>query len=150
MTHTTQVRLLRTSLFRLRDGHHSFLTSHPPMARATAIAIASSSWRLPPRRQQVRLSSSSASSPTSPLATKPGPTPPSLGVSPSAANPPETTRPPPLNLPERDPAKPYVSHLFATGKAYVTFYKTGLLFLFGFVRLVFACLFFSSVVVVVL
>ncbi|KAK3950764.1 hypothetical protein QBC32DRAFT_240837 [Pseudoneurospora amorphoporcata] len=41
-------------------------------------------------------------------------------------NPPYTTRPPPLNLPERQPDASTFSHLFATGKAYVTFYKTGL------------------------
>lgn len=41
-------------------------------------------------------------------------------------NPPYTTRPPPLNLPERQPDASTFSHVFATGKAYLTFYKTGL------------------------
>ncbi|KAK3689878.1 hypothetical protein B0T22DRAFT_181339 [Podospora appendiculata] len=45
---------------------------------------------------------------------------------PQAANPPATTRPPPLDLPTRDPAASTFSHLFNTGKAYLTFYKTGL------------------------
>ncbi|KAK3487140.1 hypothetical protein B0T13DRAFT_442107 [Neurospora crassa] len=44
----------------------------------------------------------------------------------SGVNPPYTTRPPPLNLPERQPDASTISHLFATGKAYLTFYKTGL------------------------
>lgn len=44
----------------------------------------------------------------------------------SGVNPPYTTRPPPLNLPERQPDASTFSHLFATGKAYLTFYKTGL------------------------
>ncbi|KAJ4416722.1 hypothetical protein N0V85_002167 [Neurospora sp. IMI 360204] len=44
----------------------------------------------------------------------------------SGVNPPYTTRPPPLNLPERQPDVSTFSHLFATGKAYLTFYKTGL------------------------
>ncbi|KAI0160145.1 hypothetical protein GGR57DRAFT_408324 [Xylariaceae sp. FL1272] len=44
----------------------------------------------------------------------------------SLLNPPDTTRPPPLNLPDRDPSKSRFSHLFAIGKAYSTFYKTGL------------------------
>ncbi|CAK7266233.1 hypothetical protein SEPCBS119000_001916 [Sporothrix epigloea] len=45
------------------------------------------------------------------------------------ANPPHTTRPPPLELPERNPDASRFSHLFATGKAYVSFYKTGLRYL---------------------
>jgi hypothetical protein len=51
-----------------------------------------------------------------------------------AVNPPATTRPPPLLLPTRDPntpkppflSQPNLSHLFATGVAYLKFYKTGL------------------------
>ncbi|KAF3763666.1 hypothetical protein M406DRAFT_341124 [Cryphonectria parasitica EP155] len=44
----------------------------------------------------------------------------------TAANPPSTTRPPPLELPTRGPDTSTFKHLFATGKAYLTFYKTGL------------------------
>ena len=44
----------------------------------------------------------------------------------SGVNPPYTTRPPPLNLPERQPDTSTFSHYFKTGKAYLTFYKTGL------------------------
>lgn len=47
-------------------------------------------------------------------------------LSPTAANPPATTRPPPLELPPRDPETSTFSHLFRTGKAYLAFYKTGL------------------------
>ncbi|KAL2151336.1 hypothetical protein VTH82DRAFT_6434 [Thermothelomyces myriococcoides] len=53
-------------------------------------------------------------------------------LSPEAANPPPTTRPPPLQLPSKpDPApplfsRPGFSHLYATGLAYLKFYKTGL------------------------
>lgn len=48
-------------------------------------------------------------------------------ITPSTAlNPPSTTRPPPLDLPTRSPDTSTASHLFATGKAYLTFYKTGL------------------------
>ncbi|KAK3346762.1 hypothetical protein B0T25DRAFT_552834 [Lasiosphaeria hispida] len=43
-----------------------------------------------------------------------------------AANPPATTRPPPLDLPVREPETSTFSHLFQTGKAYLTFYKNGL------------------------
>lgn len=47
-------------------------------------------------------------------------------LNPEAANPPATTRPPPLNLPTRQPDQGTFSFYFATGKAYLTFYKTGL------------------------
>ncbi|KAL2194867.1 hypothetical protein P885DRAFT_41668 [Corynascus similis CBS 632.67] len=53
-------------------------------------------------------------------------------LAPSAANPPPTTRPPPLDLPSKpDPAPPILSrpgfsHLFATGVAYLKFYKAAL------------------------
>ncbi|KAK3941351.1 hypothetical protein QBC46DRAFT_311823 [Diplogelasinospora grovesii] len=42
------------------------------------------------------------------------------------ANPPATTRPPPLDLPQRQPDTSTITYLFKTGKAYLTFYKTGL------------------------
>ncbi|KAI0968457.1 hypothetical protein F4678DRAFT_200407 [Xylaria arbuscula] len=41
-------------------------------------------------------------------------------------NPPASTRPPPLDLPTRDPSTNLFTHLFKLGKAYTTFYKTGL------------------------
>ncbi|KAK4224581.1 hypothetical protein QBC38DRAFT_15683 [Podospora fimiseda] len=41
-------------------------------------------------------------------------------------NPPSTTLPPPLNLPTRDPSTSTFKHYFSLGKAYLTFYKTGL------------------------
>ncbi|KAI1259690.1 hypothetical protein F5Y18DRAFT_433000 [Xylariaceae sp. FL1019] len=44
----------------------------------------------------------------------------------SLLNPPDSTRPPPLELPVRDPSKSRFKYLFTLGKAYSTFYKTGL------------------------
>jgi len=44
----------------------------------------------------------------------------------SLVNPPASTRPPPLNLPSRDPAASRITHYFHLGKAYVNFYKSGL------------------------
>lgn len=41
-------------------------------------------------------------------------------------NPPAVTRPPPLDLPVRQPDTTTFHHLYNTGKAYLTFYKTGL------------------------
>ncbi|KAI2631441.1 hypothetical protein GGS26DRAFT_557709 [Hypomontagnella submonticulosa] len=44
----------------------------------------------------------------------------------STLNPPASTRPPPLDLPARDPAASLAGHLMKTGKAYLAFYKAGL------------------------
>ncbi|KAI0414232.1 hypothetical protein F5X98DRAFT_256881 [Xylaria grammica] len=41
-------------------------------------------------------------------------------------NPPASTRPPPLDLPVRDPSTKLFTHLFRLGKAYTSFYGTGL------------------------
>ena len=41
-------------------------------------------------------------------------------------NPPASTRPPPLNLPERDSSQPAYRYYYQLGRAYFTFYKTGL------------------------
>ncbi|KAK1766435.1 hypothetical protein QBC33DRAFT_588567 [Phialemonium atrogriseum] len=57
-------------------------------------------------------------------------------LSPTAANPPATTRPPPLDLPTRQPETSTFSHLLATAKAYVAFYKTGLRHIYTNTRLV--------------
>lgn len=51
-------------------------------------------------------------------------------------NPSAISRPPPLNLPERQPDTSTVKHLFNTGKAYLTFYKTGLKQIWGMTQLV--------------
>lgn len=45
---------------------------------------------------------------------------------PHLVNPPSTTRPPPLNPPPPSPSESKARHLLNTGKAYLTFYKTGL------------------------
>lgn len=41
-------------------------------------------------------------------------------------NPPASTRPPPLDLPTRDPQSSLFGYYYSLGKAYTTFYKTGL------------------------
>lgn len=54
-------------------------------------------------------------------------TPPLAAVAPNRAlNPPATTRPPALTLPQKDGAVPLYKYYFNVGKAYLTFYKTGL------------------------
>ncbi len=51
-------------------------------------------------------------------------------LSPAAANPPYTTRPPPLHLPLAAADASTFRRLFDTGKAYLTFYKTGLKYIY--------------------
>ncbi|KAI1431903.1 hypothetical protein GGR50DRAFT_677191 [Xylaria sp. CBS 124048] len=45
---------------------------------------------------------------------------------PDTLNPPASTRPPPLDLPDRSESTSRFSHLFKVGKAYTTFYKNGI------------------------
>lgn len=67
-------------------------------------------------------------------------------LSPQAANPPRTTRPPILDLPKREPKPPqrlkritgWFKHVFRTGKAYLKFYKTGFSWMYFNARLVWA------------
>ncbi|KAH6697132.1 hypothetical protein F5X68DRAFT_2402 [Plectosphaerella plurivora] len=66
---------------------------------------------------------------TSGTPTPPSPTPEdtnSTHVYNRALNPPASTRPPPLDVPTRDPSSSTISHYLSVGKAYVRFYKTGL------------------------
>ncbi|KAI8945153.1 hypothetical protein F4801DRAFT_569354 [Xylaria longipes] len=72
-------------------------------------------------------STSSASQPKTSAAASFEKAPPTLPESISdPLNPPASTRPPPLDLPVRDPSANLFMHLFRLGKAYTTFYKTGL------------------------
>lgn len=132
MTSTTQLRILRTSLqsfsspLLLRPAYHSLHT--PPSQRAQS----GPHQPFPPcrprpfsaspraRQQSQRATAQLAEEKSDRDALQPTQT-----TSPTAANPPASTRPPPLSLPPRDPAASTFSHLFATGKAYLTFYKTG-------------------------
>ncbi|ROW07353.1 hypothetical protein VMCG_03892 [Cytospora schulzeri] len=139
MISTTQLRILRT-----------FPHTSPPN---TAFRLATTSFNAPTRRiihqqqptlhAQHRLFSASTTSrqdshpprqdnDTTTTANRST----DLAVSTAAANPPPTTRPPPLNLPTRSPDTSTISHLFATGKAYLTFYKTGLRHIYINTRLV--------------
>ncbi|KAK1991264.1 hypothetical protein LX36DRAFT_716179 [Colletotrichum falcatum] len=69
------------------------------------------------------------------IATEPA-APPSPPVPIAKVNPPASTRPAPLDLPERKPDSSTIGHLFQTGKAYINFYKTGLKAVFSNRRLV--------------
>lgn len=133
MTSTPQLRIMRTSLrassspLLLRPGY-CYNFHAPPSRRAQ--------HRRPHQQPQCAPRFLSTSPSTRQQTTKTtadlaaekhdrDPIQPTQGTSPTAANPPATTRPPPLSLPARDPAASTFSHLYATGKAYLTFYKTG-------------------------
>lgn len=132
MTSTTQLRILRTSLrsspstLLLRPAYHSLQT--PPSQRAQSGAdqppppCRSRPFSTSPRtrQQSQRATAQLAAEKSDRDSLQPTQT-----TSPTAANPPASTRPPPLSLPARDPAASTFSHLFATGKTYLTFYKTG-------------------------
>ncbi|KZL71506.1 letm1-like protein, partial [Colletotrichum incanum] len=113
MNHSTTLRAMRVPSSRLcaSSVHSTFLLS--------AIAKTTTPYR--------RLASSVAAEPTS----SPSPPVPSAKV-----NPPASTRPAPLNLPERKPDSSKIGHLFETGKAYIKFYKTGLKAVFSNRRLI--------------
>lgn len=83
---------------------------------------------------QRALYSSAAATATAPSPRHQTPSPPRRSPSkllpsypPNLVNPPSTTRPPPLNTPPpASPSESKARHLLNTGKAYLTFYKTGL------------------------
>lgn len=130
MTSTTQLRILRTSLraptptLPLRSGYHCLHTppSHRAQPRTQQPRCRSQQFSTSPhaRQQSQRATADLAAEKADRDSVQPTHT-----TSPTAANPPASTRPPPLSLPARDPAASTFSHLFATGKAYLTFYKTG-------------------------
>ncbi|KAG8161936.1 hypothetical protein KVR01_007701 [Diaporthe batatas] len=118
MTSTTHLRVLRTS-------------TRPPPSQLLLLQLSSSHHRPHTSRQPFSTSPHARKQPASAAAAAQ-----THGISPTAANPPASTRPPPLSLPARDPSASTFSHLFATGKAYLTFYKTGFRQIYTNTRLV--------------
>ncbi|OBR07380.1 Letm1-like protein [Colletotrichum higginsianum IMI 349063] len=115
MNHSTTLRAMRIPSSRLCAGsvHSTFLLSSIARTATPYHRLASS----------VATGSTPSSSPSPPV--------PSAKV-----NPPASTRPAPLDLPERQPDSSKIGHLIATGKAYIKFYKTGLKAVFSNRRLI--------------
>ncbi|EHA48446.1 hypothetical protein MCOR27_001294 [Pyricularia oryzae] len=112
MTRPTNLRVARTPLAGLAVGN-SWASW---MSRPTASLALYSSRR-----------NASSTSPASAVATNADhSTDPIQARRSLVVNPPATTRPPPLNLPVRGADTSKAGHLIATGKAYFTFYKTGM------------------------
>lgn len=142
MTSTTQLRILRTSLraspssLLLRPGYQCLHTQASQRAQSRPqqqIQYRSRLFSTSPctHQQSQRATAQLAADKSDRDALQPTQT-----TSPTAANPPASTRPPPLSLPARDPAASTFSHLFATGKAYLTFYKMGFKQIYTNTRLV--------------
>lgn len=140
MISTTQLRFLRTSTYAyppilsLRvpraTGPRPIRRHLPPSLPPTAPRAFATTTAL---QSATKEEASRNSTPTRTLDTQSRP---SFSLAPTAANPPATTRPPPLNLPVRNADQGTFSFYFATGKAYLTFYKTGLKHIYLNTRLV--------------
>ncbi|KAI0887017.1 uncharacterized protein GGS22DRAFT_159185 [Annulohypoxylon maeteangense] len=106
-----------------------FATTHISQARkrlAPTQSNSSSQRRAASTASRVEEPKKETASPTiSELASSP--TRPTSPLTPSTTlNPPASTRPPPLELPTRDPTTSTFTYWFRFGKAYMSFYKTGL------------------------
>lgn len=131
MTSTTQLRILRTSSqsftspLLLRPGYHHLHTPASQRAQSRPHQQPQCRSRLLSTSPCTRQQSQRATAQLAEEKFDRDSLQPTQNTSPTAANPPASTRPPPLSLPARDPSASTFSHLFATGKAYLTFYKTG-------------------------
>ncbi|KAI0533104.1 hypothetical protein GGR58DRAFT_135788 [Xylaria digitata] len=149
MSLSTGARLVRVQPTLQHGIHHrtSFRLSHSPCqiyapSRVTSLGLLyrnstiqtqfrPASTSSPPQSKPVDAPNSTSASDTS--SAKPPSQPEPFSDS---LNPPASTRPPPLDLPVRDPATNLFTHLFRLGKAYTTFYKTGVKAVFTNRRLV--------------
>ncbi|KAI3339104.1 hypothetical protein F4824DRAFT_50947 [Ustulina deusta] len=142
----TGARLMRLQPALVRHIHHRTASVPPSLPFRLSQLPAAGNPRANPlgschrNNAQLRAASTSATSeprtaddasPASPPTTTPSePPPPPPAPSPGpfsdALNPPASTRPPPLDLPVRDPSTNLFTHLFRLGKAYTKFYGTGL------------------------
>ncbi|KUI72331.1 hypothetical protein VM1G_11806 [Cytospora mali] len=139
MISTTQLRIQRTFLSTTPANTSARLarTFNAPTRRINhqpRSFAARSLSTTPPTTARQQAPSAPETQPSNPHTTTTSATTPILST--AAANPPPTTRPPPLDLPKRDPNTSTLPHLFATGKAYLTFYKTGLRHIYINTRLV--------------
>ncbi|KAI0439138.1 hypothetical protein F4803DRAFT_63752 [Xylaria telfairii] len=135
MSFSAGARLVRVQPAHLRHAvrHRTFSASTIPLRlslgwsqahRYSPIASLPASYSNNASQTQFRLTfASSASQPRSSITSLEKP--PSELIS-DPLNPPASTRPPPLDVPARDPSTNLFIYLFRVGKAYTTFYKTGL------------------------
>jgi hypothetical protein len=91
----------------------------------TSRRFATSPWAAAAARETPKPAPQAVVTPLSAQTPTPEPINPDVPLS-TTLNPPASTRPPPLTVPQRDPQSALVSYLFSLGKAYMTFYKNGL------------------------
>ncbi|KAI0487036.1 hypothetical protein F4859DRAFT_324981 [Xylaria cf. heliscus] len=140
MSLNARARLVRAQPAHLHHAiqHRTFSASHIPFRLALSpihghrySRIASPRNPHPKNAFQAHIRSAPASTASQPKVSAPDtrlekPPPPMRDILSDPLNPPASTRPPPLDLPVRDPSSHLISYLFHLGKAYMTFYKTGL------------------------
>ncbi|KAI6370464.1 hypothetical protein MCOR25_004202 [Pyricularia grisea] len=120
MTRPTNLRIARTPMAGLKVGNAWSSCMNSSSSSSSRPATASLALYISRRN-------ASSTSPASAVTTKADhSTDPIQARRSLIVNPPATTRPPHLNLPTRGPDSSKVGHLIATGKAYFTFYKTGM------------------------
>ncbi|KAI5922942.1 hypothetical protein F4810DRAFT_720600 [Camillea tinctor] len=116
-TTTAGLRILRVRV-PFSSSSHGFAS---PLYHPILFARAASS--------STATATATAASPVARSTTTTEPKPPSLKPTTTTysplLNPPSSTRPPPLDLPTRDPSTSYISYLYHLGKAYTSFYKSG-------------------------
>ncbi|KAI1407299.1 hypothetical protein F5Y13DRAFT_175247 [Hypoxylon sp. FL1857] len=119
----TGLRLARTQSPFLRHGSGPYVLA-PLLANRTSLKQSSLSRTAPRRAASTASQTKAAPKSVSELVSSSRP---SAPIPASATlNPPASTRPPPLELPTRDPQSSLFSYLFRLGKAYTSFYKAGL------------------------
>ncbi|RWA05395.1 hypothetical protein EKO27_g9710, partial [Xylaria grammica] len=145
MSLTTGARLVRVQPMLVHGIHHrtssastillrsSYSTSQIcPTSRIASSRLLHRNHALQTQSRQASTSSASqpktTDTPTSTSAPDTSSEKPSSSPGPfsDTLNPPASTRPPPLDLPVRDPSTKLFTHLFRLGKAYTSFYGTGL------------------------
>lgn len=129
MTYRPGLRLMRIQPSLLPAGGLPSLSSVTSRRVATsqwaARRAASSSSPAAAARESPKPAPQAVITPLNARTPTPEPVDPDVPLS-ATLNPPASTRPPPLHVPERDPQSSLFSYLFSLGKAYTTFYKNGL------------------------
>ncbi|KAI0849388.1 hypothetical protein F5Y00DRAFT_235589 [Daldinia vernicosa] len=118
---------------RIARVHSQFLRpngSSSALVSLVATSRASKQWQIISRTSQRRAASTASQAKEAPKSSSEIVSSSERLTSPLPAsttlNPPASTRPPPLDLPTRDPSSSIFTYFYHLGKAYMTFYKTGL------------------------
>lgn len=133
MNSQTGRRLLRATspVFQSRRATTMMLScpyrqlSYETSSRVYRRYASSSSAAAESRKENSTVGTEAVSTPLDATSTSTATVDPDVALS-STLNPPASTRPPPLNIPTRDPEASLFSYLFSVGKTYYAFYRAGL------------------------